>query len=141
MRSLGNPMIYLDIDDYRSAVDIYYVEASDDAEPTTVEKDVQFTYMRELCQYIEKKYKNAYYIVPDKFYSHTPQDHRYFALSHATRMDDRELHKILQFRSAEVDRMKHENERRPRFPHHYYDPVGYQHPYKPIPRDQPPIAN
>lgn len=129
-------ILYLDIDDYRSAVDIYHVVAGAHTIPD-VEKDVPFTYMKELCKYVESHYPKAYYIVPDKFWGHTPGDFRYFTVSHRIRLDDRELLKILNFRIEERERMK--NEKRPSYPHYYEDPVGYEHPYIPIPLGAKPI--
>ena len=136
MHTWNSTTLYLDIDDYKSSVDIYYVDADDDAVPQ-VEKNVPFTYMSDLCKYVSKKYANARYIVPDKFYTHTIRDYPFYASSHVIRMNNRELLKILNFRASEMDR---DNDvPKESFPKHYVLP-GYERPYIPIARDAAPYT-
>lgn len=137
MRTLGDRLVYLDIDEDRSSVDIYYVNPHENATPD-VELDVQFTYLDELCQYIEEKHPHGRYIFPDKFLSPGKRTYPYYSVSHTIHLNDRELLKILNYRAKIFDGLKGKD--RPSYPKHYEIPYGYENPYKPIPRDQPPIT-
>ena len=137
LHSWNQLTLYLDIDDYRSAVDIFFVEASDNGVPD-VEQDVQFTYMSELVSYVRKNYPKYRYVIPDKFYECVKRDNSFEPLSHAVRLNNREILKILGFRAALYDEIR--TVQRVSYPK-YYITSGYKNAYDPIARDERPYDN